>query len=153
VRQGARAMKHLTRLTTLGLGLLLSACQVVGPDYKLPKEAAVNRADLQGELAGESVTTISAPVPADWWRLYQDPRLDQLVQQAMASNTDLRIAAANLQRARYQTAEAQAAGGFSSGVKIGAERLQESGEAFLLTEKVPVANVGNVGITTSYQFD
>ena len=146
-------MKHLTRLTTLGLGLLLSACQVVGPDYKLPKEAAVNRADLQGELAGESVNTISAPVPADWWRLYQDPRLDQLVQQAMASNTDLRIAAANLQRARYQTAEAQAAGGFSSGVKIGAERLQESGEAFLLTEKVPVANVGNVGITTSYQFD
>ena len=146
-------MKHLTRLTTVGLGLLLSACQVVGPDYTLPEQAAINRADLQGELAGESVNTISAPVPADWWRLYQDPRLDQLVQQAMASNTDLRIAAANLQRARYQTAEAQAAGGFSSGVKIGAERLQESGEAFLLADKVPVANVGNVGITTSYQFD
>jgi len=146
-------MKHLTRLTTVGLGLLLSACQVVGPDYTLPEHAAINRADLQGELAGESVNTISAPVPADWWRLYQDPRLDQLVQQAMASNTDLRIAAANLQRARYQTAEAQAAGGFSSGVKIGAERLQESGEAFLLADKVPVANVGNVGITTSYQFD
>ncbi|WP_341520625.1 efflux transporter outer membrane subunit [Pseudomonas sp. G.S.17] len=146
-------MKHLTRLTTVGLGLLLSACQVVGPDYKLPADAAVNRADLQGELAGESVNTISAPVPADWWRLYQDPRLDQLVQQAMASNTDLRIAAANLQRARYQTAEAQAAGGFNSGVKLGAERLQESGEAFLLADKVPVANVGNVGITTSYQFD
>jgi len=146
-------MKHLTRLTTVGLGLLLSACQVVGPDYTLPEHAAINRADLQGELAGESVNTISAPVPADWWRLYQDPRLDQLVQQAMASNTDLRFAAANLQRARYQTAEAQAAGGFSSGVKIGAERLQESGEAFLLADKVPVANVGNVGITTSYQFD
>ncbi len=146
-------MKHLTRLTAVGLGLLLSACQVVGPDYTLPEQAAINRADLQGELAGESVNTISAPVPADWWRLYQDPRLDQLVQQAMASNTDLRIAAANLQRARYQTAEAQAAGGFSSGVKIGAERLQESGEAFLLADKVPVANVGNVGITTSYQFD
>jgi len=146
-------MKHLTRLTTVGLGLLLSACQVVGPDYTLPEQAAINRADLQGELAGESVNTISAPVPADWWRLYQDPRLDQLVQQAMASNTDLRFAAANLQRARYQTAEAQAAGGFSSGVKIGAERLQESGEAFLLADKVPVANVGNVGITTSYQFD
>jgi NodT family efflux transporter outer membrane factor (OMF) lipoprotein len=146
-------MKHLSRLTTVGLGLLLSACQVVGPDYKLPQNAAVNRPDLQGDLAGQSVNTISAPVPADWWRLYQDPRLDRLVQQAMASNTDLRIAAANLQRARYQTAEAQAAGGFSTGVKVGAERLQESGEAFLLADKVPVGNVGNVGITTSYQFD
>jgi len=147
-------MTHLTRLTaTVGLGLLLSACQVVGPDYTLPKDAAVNRPDLQGEIAGQSVNTVSAPVPADWWRLYQDPRLDQLVQQALASNTDLRVAAANLQRARYQTAEAQAAGGFTTGAKAGAQRLQESGEAFLLTEKVPVANVGDVGISTSYQFD
>jgi NodT family efflux transporter outer membrane factor (OMF) lipoprotein len=31
--------------------------------------------------------------------------------------------------------------------------LQESGEAFLLPEKVPVANIGSVGISTSYQFD
>lgn len=147
-------MTHLTRLTaTVGLGLLLSACQMVGPDYKLPKDAAINRPDLQGELAGESVNTISAPVPSEWWRLYQDPRLNQLVQQAMASNTDLRIAAANLQRARYQTSEAEAAGGFTTSAKAGAQRLQESGEAFLLTEKVPVGNVGDVGITTSYQFD
>ena len=147
-------MISLGRLVALlGAGTLLSACQVVGPDYTLPADAAVNRADLQGELAGETVNTVSAPVPGDWWRLYQDPRLDRLVQQAMASNSDLRVAAANLQRARYQTAEAQAAGGFSSGAKLGAQRLQESGEAFLLADKVPVANVGDVGLSTSYQFD
>lgn len=147
-------MTSLGRLAALfGAGALLCACQVVGPDYQLPAEAAVNRADLQGELAGETVNTVSAPVPGDWWRLYQDPRLDRLVQQAMASNSDLRVAAANLQRARYQTAEAQAAGGFSSGAKLGAQRLQESGEAFLLADKVPVANVGDVGLSTSYQFD
>ncbi|MET0126413.1 MAG: TolC family protein, partial [Pseudomonas caspiana] len=53
-------MTHLTRLTaTVGLGLLLSACQMVGPDYQLPKDAAINRPDLQGELAGESVNTVS----------------------------------------------------------------------------------------------
>jgi outer membrane protein TolC len=63
---------------------------------------------------------VSAPVPADWWRLYRDPRLDQLVQQAMASNTDLRVAAANLSRARAQVDEAEAAGGWSGGVKMGA---------------------------------
>ncbi|MBX8508352.1 efflux transporter outer membrane subunit [Pseudomonas cichorii] len=146
-------MKHATHMATLGLGLLLSACQMVGPDYELPKDSAINRPDLQGELAGQSVNTVSAPVPKHWWRLYQDPRLDELVQQAMASNTDLRIAAANLQRARYQTAEAQAAGGFTNSAKVGAQRLQESGEAFLLADKVPVANVGDVGLTTSYQFD
>ena len=32
-------------------------------------------------------------------------------------------------------------------------RLQESGEAFLQADKVPVDNIGSVGITTSYQFD
>ncbi|MGL5996809.1 MAG: efflux transporter outer membrane subunit [Pseudomonas proteolytica] len=144
-------MKQL--LATVGLGLLLSACQVVGPDYQLPDAAAVNRGDLQGQLAGQGNNVVSAPVPADWWKLYQDPRLDELVRQAMASNTDLRVAAANLQRARFQVQEAQSAGGWSGGVKLGAQRLQESGEAFLLADKVPVANVGDIGITTSYQFD
>ncbi|MGV8887062.1 MAG: efflux transporter outer membrane subunit [Pseudomonas sp.] len=146
-------MSRASGLAIAGLGLLLSACQVVGPDYHLPDEGAVHREDLQGDLAVNGKNVVSAPVPSDWWRLYQDPRLDQLVQQAMASNTDLRVAAANLSRARAQVDEAQAAGGWSGGVKMGAQRLQESGEAFLLPEKVPVANVGDIGITTSYQFD
>jgi NodT family efflux transporter outer membrane factor (OMF) lipoprotein len=146
-------MKHSARLLTVGLGLLLSACTVVGPDYELPKDAAINRPDLQGELAGESSNAVSAPVPGDWWKLYQDPKLNELVRQALVSSTDLRVAAANLQRARYQSAEADAAGGFTNSAKAGAQRLQESGQAYLQPEKVPVANVGDVGLTTSYQFD
>ena len=146
-------MKHRARLLTVGLGLLLSACTVVGPDYKLPDEAAVNRPDLQGELAGSSTNVVSAPVPADWWRLYHDPKLDELVGQALVSSTDLRVAAANLQRARFQMSEADAAGGWSGTAKAGAQRLQEAGQAYLLPEKVPVSNVGDVGLTTSYQFD
>ncbi|RON71851.1 efflux transporter outer membrane subunit [Pseudomonas fluorescens] len=140
-------------LVIAGLGALLSACQMVGPDYHVPDDAAIQRKDFQGELAVAGKPVVSAPVPADWWRLYKDPRLDQLVQQAMASNTDLRVAAANLQRARAQVDEAEAAGGWSAGVKMGAQRLQESGQAFLLPEKVPVDNVGDIGISASYQFD
>jgi NodT family efflux transporter outer membrane factor (OMF) lipoprotein len=146
-------MKHRARLLTVGMGLLLSACTVVGPDYTLPKDAAINRPDLQGELAGASSNVVSAPVPGDWWRMYHDPKLDELVRQALVSSTDLRVAAANLQRARFQMSEADAAGGWSGTAKAGAQRLQESGQAFLLPEKVPVANVGDVGLTTSYQFD
>ena len=150
-------MKHRARLLTVGMsmcmGLLLSACTVVGPDYTLPDQAAVNRPDLQGELAGSSKNVVSAPVPADWWRLYHDPKLDALVGQALVSSTDLRVAAANLQRARFQMSEADAAGGWSGTAKAGAQRWQEAGQAYLLPEKVPVANVGDVGLTTSYQFD
>lgn len=146
-------MNTAARLALAGFGLLLSACHMVGPDYQLPADAALQRPDLQGELAAKDADVVSAPVPGDWWRLYQDPRLDQLVQQALASNTDLRVAAANLARARAQVDEAQAAGGWSGGVKMGAQRLQESGEAFLQAGKVPVANVGDIAISTSYQFD
>ncbi|MDE1168771.1 MAG: efflux transporter outer membrane subunit [Pseudomonas sp.] len=146
-------MKPAARLSVLTLGLMLSACQMVGPDYHSPKDGAINRPDFQGNLAEQNSNVVSAPVPQDWWRLYQDPRLDQLVRQAIASSTDLRVAAANLSRARAQIEEAQAEGGFTTKAEAGAQRLQESGEAYLLADKVPVATVGNVSLSTSYQFD
>ena len=143
----------MKRLSLLGLSLLLSACQMVGPDYSLPKDAAIQRADLQGELRQDNNSVVSAPVPQNWWHLYHDPRLNTLVDQALAANTELRVAAANIARARAQVEVAEAQGGLNGGVKLGAQRLQESGEAFLLPEKVPVANIGEAIISASYQFD
>lgn len=146
-------MKAAGSLSVVCLSLMLAACSSLGPDYALPKNAAINRADLQGDLAGEDSNVVSAPVPQDWWRLYNDPHLDELVHQAMASNTNLRIAAANLSRAQFQVDEANAAGGFTTTASAEAQRLQESGQAYLLTEKVPVSNIGAASIKTSYQFD
>jgi len=143
----------MKRLSLLGLSLMLSACQMVGPDYKVPEQAVVQRPDLQGALRQDANSVVSAPVPRDWWRLYKDPRLDTLVSQALAANTELRVAAANIARARAQVEVAESQGGFNGGVKLGAQRLQESGEAFLQPEKVPVANIGEAIISASYQFD
>lgn len=146
-------MSKALRLSGIAVALLLSACQMVGPDYHTPEEAALNRADLQGALAEGDSNVVSAPVPQDWWKLYHDPRLDALVRQAMASNTDLRVAAANIARSRAQIEQAQAEGGFDFNAKAEAQRLQESGEAFLMTEKLPVDNLGSASINLSYQFD
>ncbi|WP_175653017.1 efflux transporter outer membrane subunit [Pseudomonas sp. Marseille-P9899] len=143
----------MKKLPLLGVSLMLSACQMVGPDYHLPDNAAVNRGDLQGALRADADSVVSAPVPGDWWRLYRDGRLDTLVNQALAANSELRVAAANIARARAQVEEAEAQGGFNGGVKLGAQRLQESGEAFLQPEKVPVANIGEAILSASYQFD
>ncbi|CAK9891911.1 MULTISPECIES: efflux transporter outer membrane subunit [Pseudomonas] len=143
----------MKRLSLLGLSLLLTACQMVGPDYQVPKDAAVQRADLQGQLRQDANSVVSAPVPKDWWHLYQDERLNALVRQALAANSELRVAAANIAKARAQVEEAEAQGGLNGGVKLGAQRLQESGEAFLQPEKVPVANIGEAIISASYQFD
>ncbi len=48
------------------------------------------------------------PVPDQWWRLYDDAALDGLVRQALAANADLRVAEANLARARAVTQESRA---------------------------------------------
>lgn len=50
----------------------------------------------------------AALLPADWWRLYDDPALDTTIEAALAANTDLRAANSNLLRARAVLSEARA---------------------------------------------
>ncbi len=80
--------------------LTLGAC-AVGPDYQRPATPAVM---AFSETAQASAVTTTAP-PDHWWRLYNDPVLDRLVGEALAHNTDVRVAAANLQRARAVLSE------------------------------------------------
>jgi NodT family efflux transporter outer membrane factor (OMF) lipoprotein len=86
-------------LTLTALAAALAACTTVGPDYHVPKEAVVKRDAANARFMGAAEQPFkSEPLPADWWRLYQDPVLDKLVAKAFAANADLRVAAANLER-------------------------------------------------------
>jgi multidrug efflux system outer membrane protein len=95
--------------TLAALPLLLAACgTVVGPDYRVPQAAAVQRPDAAAPFLGATEKPFSQqPLPAQWWRLYRDSTLDGLVEQAFTANTDLRVASANLARARAVLAEAE----------------------------------------------
>ena len=53
-----------------------------------------------------SSAVAETPTEADWWRLFDQPALDRLVVEALAHNTDIRVAAANLQKARAILSEA-----------------------------------------------
>ena len=90
-------MRILKTLLLAGGGALaLSAC-VAGPNYSLPATPA----SAAGTFIGSASTAVtSEPVQGDWWRLYQDPVLDRLVAEALTANTDLRVALANIERAR-----------------------------------------------------
>jgi outer membrane protein, multidrug efflux system len=93
---------------SLCASLLASAGCTVGPDYHVPAQALVNAPSARGGLDAARGRTISPEAPpSDWWRLYQDPVLDRLVQQALAGNTDLRVAEANLERSRALLREAR----------------------------------------------
>ncbi len=85
------------------LALLLSAC-AVGPAYHPPATAPVTPA----AFTEASAATSPAPPPGAWWKLYDDPALDDLVRQALVANTDLRQAAASLAQARGALEEARA---------------------------------------------
>ncbi len=81
--------------------LSLAAC-AVGPDYHRPV--------VTPAAAGAFVTTAPA-LAADatdndrWWQLYRDPVLDGLIANALAANTDIRVATARLARARASLRE------------------------------------------------
>ncbi|WP_009962157.1 efflux transporter outer membrane subunit [Verrucomicrobium spinosum] len=73
---------------------LLSAC-AVGPNPKTPETQVGAQFDNKNQ--GGYVT---APTVAQWWRRYNDPKLNSLVDRAIASNLDLKIAAARVEEAR-----------------------------------------------------
>jgi len=73
----------------------LGAC-TVGPRYR-PPVLAEGAAPLLTVLP--TVESRAEP-PEHWWRLYHDPELDQLLQEALSANSDLKVAEANLAAAR-----------------------------------------------------
>jgi NodT family efflux transporter outer membrane factor (OMF) lipoprotein len=77
------------------LGASAGAC-AVGPRYRPPAPPAGGARPFVS--AAPAIATSEAP-PPDWWRLYDDPTLDGLVQQALVENEDLKVAAANLAKA------------------------------------------------------
>src|SRR4030088_1920610 len=74
----------------------LSAC-TVGPDYHPAASAPGSQAPLVSVSASAEAAT---EPPDDWWRLYHDATLDQLLDEAFKANTDLKAAEANLLASR-----------------------------------------------------
>jgi NodT family efflux transporter outer membrane factor (OMF) lipoprotein len=102
--------------------LFSSACMTA----PLPPQIAA-RATATGSFAAVPVATI-APVPDDWWRLYDDPALDALVEASLAANADLRVAYANLDGARAALRQVNAQRLPQAGIESGATIDNPSGQ-------------------------
>jgi len=87
-------------LLTATAALALSAC-AAGPDYVAPLPPAA----ASGPFISTSPAVAEAPIAENWWQLYRDPVLDRLVGEALAANTDIRVAVARLARARASLRE------------------------------------------------
>ena len=73
------------------VAVTLAGCMTLGPDYKRPQ------VDMPEQWPG---ATTGEPVSSTWWKAYGDPVLDQLNDEALAHNLDLRRAIARVDEAR-----------------------------------------------------
>ena len=87
----------------IGVMMSLGACSLVGLDYVRPQQP-LPETFQQSDAALSNVGAIS-----DWWRLYQDPVLDDLITQASLNNTDIKIAVARIEEADAYLREVGAA--------------------------------------------
>lgn len=82
--------------SALVLLVLLSGC-MVGPDYKAPETGMPSQFSeaRNGRGASGSDTDL-----CQWWKLFNDPFLDDLIAEAAANNYDVRIAVEKIAEAR-----------------------------------------------------
>jgi len=81
-------------LTALSTVAVMAAGCAVGPNYVRP---AVDQPARFKSQPADNAAPLIAP---EWWKLYNDPELDQLIASAQASNQTLRQAVAAVDQAR-----------------------------------------------------
>lgn len=135
------APSALARIATLALACAaLAACVSVAPAPRTVEPPAAWR-----EAPGAG-----AAVQRDWWRGYNDPVLAQLVDTALADNTDLRVAAARVAEARALLAAQGAAQWPSLDLAASASRSRSVGAA---TGRANIADVVQPQFQVAYEVD
>ena len=131
---------------------VLSACAPAGPDYRRPDvelPAAFPAAPVPTEDA------VRASISAQWWTLYGDPILDDLVAVALRNNVDLRRAAAQIEEAEATLSEAAAS--IFPEVDLGGSSTRSRSSTFNVQTLPPgtpvISNSSRIALSTSFELD
>ncbi len=139
--------------TSFAALLILQGCSVfkVGPDYEAPETAMP---DSWHQKASQGLAEGEADIK-NWWTVFNDPILTDLIEQATLGNKDLQTAFGRVQ-------EARAARGFATGEFYpnvdgagSAERIRQS-EGITQVTPPPskrVDNFYNVGVDATWEID
>jgi multidrug efflux system outer membrane protein len=85
----------LSLLSVLCIALVSACSNLAGPEYVRPE---IPEKEQWSELSGREITT-SEIIRPDWWKGFNDPYLNELIQKAIDEGLDLKIAAARLDKA------------------------------------------------------
>lgn len=124
---------------TIFILLLLSGCTLVGPNYEAPTTPA-----LPADWAGTDIKTDTHNAE-NWWKLFNDPILDQLIERGASQNLSLEAAGLRIVQAR-------AALGISDAL-IYPQQQSANGNLTALYQDDHTFNSAGIGLDVGWEMD
>ncbi len=139
---------HKPAIAALGLAALLAGCAGLNPDYTRP---AVDLPQAWRDAPAEGVRAQEAP----WWKVYGDPVLDRLIEEALANNASVMLALARVDEARAAlgATSAEQLPYVTAGANRSRTRLSQRGATPLPPGFDPEHNDTRVSADVSYEID
>ena len=129
------------------MAALLAGC-AIGPDYKRPPVAEPRA--FRGQPTAEAASLADLP----WWEVFKDTILKSLITEALASNYDVKIAAARVQEAQAQAGVARSEFFPAIDYNVGAQRTRFSAAVLGLPGGTPSTNNLYFGaLSASWELD
>jgi NodT family efflux transporter outer membrane factor (OMF) lipoprotein len=135
--------------TTFAISVLIQALLVgctVGPDFETPQTSLEPRWYQQER---DGLTSTGAELVA-WWEVFEDPKLNRLVEEAHRANNNLEIAAVRILESRAQL-------GIATGLRWPQSQVV-AGDATYISPNKPTGSIGdfwnlNLGATVGWEID
>ncbi len=136
-------------LSALTLALTLAGCGALGPNYERPAQSLPT-----GVIKPQSAHTTPSVDWLVWWKSFQDPALNALLDEATANSQDLALAAARIDESRASLALTHSSRFPTVDASINASRSQVSENAGKLQPGAnPRYNDFQPGISSSFEID
>ncbi|MEQ1674688.1 MAG: TolC family protein [Candidatus Nitrotoga sp.] len=135
--------------------LLLGACTAAGPDYVRPAVELPQAWPGSSATGGVAVDShASATDTSPWWKIYADPTLDTLIEEAFTNNTDIALAAARMAEVEAQTGLVSSQQMPSLLVQAGSNRSSLSQSTAKFQPIIPITSTNNrVALVASFELD
>ncbi|MBL8480574.1 MAG: efflux transporter outer membrane subunit, partial [Rhodocyclaceae bacterium] len=126
---------------------LLAGC-MFGPDYKRPDPG------LPAGYESGTAASASPAVERGWWKLFEDDTLNTLIDQALAGNANIALAAARIDQADAFAREVDSAWLPETNVNLGATRAHASAAIPGRSATAPILSNTLTGtLSTSFELD
>lgn len=139
------------RLSVMAASLLLAGCSAIGPDYQRPAF------DTPAKLTSGVTSTGKTSVTTDWlswWKSFQDPVLNSMLDEATANNQDILLAAGRVEEARATAASANSNRYPTVDANLSGTKSRTSvNSGKLVPGANPIGTDYQIGLSASYEVD